>query len=315
MKIKRIISLILAFCITVGNIQGYALELDDACPGEMSSDSHIGCSFMKGKELLTKGNDYVGIKNVGKDSEYSFYFFSYRAINEILDKFKLCSKKEMEEKFPMKMERVLVEPSGALKALALCAGGALGSIIGIGIGAVLVFLFDVRNGLPCPSSKAKSSGKAFSDFKEKVKHIASLIKEKLYKNKFIITLCGLSGGIAGGLWGSKLDLKGHYECVYSENFSENLATHKKIENNNTIILSALNSLEEGISDKDYQTGENDFIFLRLTHSKDYPIGYAEFNKAGIKYSDEEKASFAPKFEELRNNLTEILKNKKEYGVY
>ena len=54
MKIKRIISLILAFCITVGNIQGYALELDDACPGEMSSDSHIGCSFMKGKELLTK---------------------------------------------------------------------------------------------------------------------------------------------------------------------------------------------------------------------------------------------------------------------
>ncbi len=35
----------------------------------------------------------------------------------------------MEEKFPMKMERVLVEPSGALKALALCAGGALGSII------------------------------------------------------------------------------------------------------------------------------------------------------------------------------------------
>ncbi len=64
-----------------------------------------------------------------------------------------------------------------------------------------MFLFDVRNGPPCPSSKAKSSGKAFSDFKEKVKHIASLIKEKLYKNKFIITLCGLSGGIAGGLWG------------------------------------------------------------------------------------------------------------------
>lgn len=302
---KKILSLILAFCLIVCNTShGHALELDDACPGEMSSDSHIGCSFMKGKELLTKGNDYVGIKNVGKDSKYSFYFFSYRAINEILDKFKPCSKKEMEEKFPMKMERVLVEPSGALKALSYGAAKLAGCTVGVGM-VILANLLGFLNFFPNVD-----------------RHIEVFPVMKAFFNRIPNAIGGFPANklmlLLGGLWGctaATSDLKSHYECVYSENFSENLAARKKIENNNTIILSALNSLEEGISDKDYQIGENDFIFLRLTHSKDYPIGYAEFNKAGVKYSDEEKASFGQRFEELSGNLTKILENKKEYGVY
>ena len=282
---KKILSLILAFCLIVCNINhGHALELDDACPGAMSSDSHIGCSFMKGKELLAKGNDYVGIKNVGKNSEYSFYFFSYRAINEILDKFKLCSKKDMEEKFPMEMTRVLVEPSGASKVISYGATKLAGCAVGVGM-VILANLFGLFNFIP----------DAIGGFPA---------------NKLMLILGGLLGSTA-----ATSDSKSHYECVYSENFSENLAARKKIENNNTIILRALKSLKEGISDKEYQENGNDFIFLRLTNLKDYPTGYAEFNKVGIKYSDEEKALFGQRFEELSGNLTKILENKKEFGVY
>lgn len=301
---KKILSLILAFCITVGNIQGYALELDNVCPEEKGERGHYWCAYSAGKKLISQGNDYVGIKNVGKDADQSLYFFSYRAINEILDKFKPCSKKEMEEKFPMKMERVLVEPSGALKALSYGAAKLAGCTVGVGM-VILANLLGFLNFFPNVD-----------------RHIEVFPVMKAFFNRIPNAIGGFPANklmlLLGGLWGctaATSDLKSHYECVYSENFSENLAARKKIENNNTIILSALNSLEEGISDKDYQIGENDFIFLRLTHSKDYPIGYAEFNKAGIKYSDEEKASFGQRFEELSGNLTKILENKKEYGVY
>ncbi len=301
---KKILSLILAFCIAVGNIQGYALELDNVCPEEKGERGHYFCAYSEGKKLLSQGNDYVGIKNVGKNSDYSLYFFSYRAINEILDKFNLCSKKEMEEKFPMKMERVLIEPSSALKAFSYGAAKLAGCAVGVGM-AVLANLLGLFNFFPNVDRHVEGAP-VMKTFLNRIPNAIGGFPA----NKLMLILGGLLGGTA-----ATSDLKSHYECVYSENFSENLAARKKIKNNNTIFFRALDSLKEGISDKRYQKGENDFILLELTHLKDYPIGSADFNKAGIKYSDEEKALFGQRFEELSGNLTKILENKKEYGVY
>ncbi len=315
MKIKRIISLILAFCITVGNIQGYALELDDACPEEMSPDTHFGCSFMKGKELLAKGNDYVGIKNVGKDADRSLYFFSYRALDKIVDKFKIYSKEEIKKIFPCdpfpweaKNEK---KSNGLLNLLKITGAAALGGIIEAVAFLLLAVGLDPNNSSKAPKEKL-CGNKSFS-FKDELKRIYRLLKEKVIY-KVVTALGALFGAVTLGAVCS--DMLEHANNQYSESSHKNFLEQEKLDLRTKLNICAFDLLKNRIpSDFDFRKSENDFILFQFCESDLYPKGSAEFNKAGIKYSDEEKASFASKFEELRKNLTEVLKNKEEYGVY
>lgn len=316
MKIKRIISLILAFCITVGNIQGYALELDNVCPEEVGTYNHDICAFMKGKELLTKGNDYVGIKNVGKDADQSLYFFSYRALDKIVDKFKIYSEEEIKKIFPcdplpweVKNEK---KSSKILNFLKIGGVTTLGGIIGAILGFFAASLFDMPNN-SSKAPKEKSCGNKSFSFKDELKRFYRMIKEKIIY-KIGTALGALEMAVVAGLFYSeKLE---HDANQYSESSHKNFLEQKKLRRRTKNNAYALDSLKYKIpSDFDFRKSENDFILFQFSESDLYPKGDAEFNKAGIKYSDEEKALFAPKFEELRKNLTEVLKNKEEYGVY
>ncbi len=302
---KKILSLILAFCITVGNIQGYALELDNVCPEEVGTYNHDICAFMKGKELLTKGNDYVGIKNVGKDADQSLYFFSYRALDKIIDKFKIYSEEEIKKIFPCDPFPWEVKNEKKSNGLLNLLGTGAVKLAGITIGSGLMLLANLAGCFHF-----------FPNFDEHARFLPGI--NAIFKfipdaiggfsvNKLMVIL--------GGLFGSLVEVEVDNTIPYSEsshkNFLEQERLRRRAENN----ACALNSLKYKIpADFDFRKSENDFILLQFCESDLYSKGIAEFNKAGIKYSDEEKASFAPKFEELRKNLTEVLKNNRYVEV-
>lgn len=314
MEIKRIISLVLAFCITVGSIQGYALELDNVCPEEVGGYGHDICAFVTGKALLAKGNDYVGIKNVGKDADQSLYFFSYRALDKIVDKFKIYSKEEIKKIFPCDPFPWEVKnnkkSNGILKSLKIGCAAALGGITEAVACLLLAVTFDPNNSSKAP--KEKSCGNKSFSFKDELKRVYRLLKERvIYK---VVTAVGaLFGAVTlGSLYSNMLE---HANDQYSESSYKNFLEQVKLRHRTRLYISALNLLKHKIpADFDFRKSGNDFILLQFCESDLYPKGDAAFNKAGIKYSDEEKASFGQRFEELRKNLTEVLKNKEEYGV-
>lgn len=302
---KKILLLILAFCITVGNIQGYALELDNICPEEKGERGHYWCAYSEGKKLISQGNDYVGIKNVGKDADQSLYFFSYRALDQILDKFKVYSEEEIKKIFPcdplpweVKNEK---KSNEILNFLGTCAV----KLAGITVGSGLVLLANL-----CGCFHFFPNFDEHFRFLPGINAIFDFIPDVIGKfsvNKLMVIL--------GGLFGSLVEVEVDNTIPYSESSHKNFLEQEKLRRRAKNNAYALDSLKYKIPiDFDFRKSENDFILFQFSESDLYTKGIAEFNKAGIKYSDEEKASFAQKFEELRNNLTKILKNNRYVEV-
>lgn len=302
---KKILSLILGFCITVGSIQGYALELDNVCPEEVGTYNHDICAFMKGKELLTKGNDYVGIKNVGKDADQSFYFFSYRALDKIVDKFKIYSEEEIKKIFPcnpLPWEIKSEKKSNEILNLFGTWGVKLaGFAIGSGL-MLLANLFGCFHFLPNFDEHIR--------FLPGINAIFNFVPNVIWGftiNKLMVIL--------GGLLGSLVTVEIDNTIPYSESSYKNFLEQEKLRRIAKNNAHALDSLKYKISSNfDFRKSKDDFIIFKFCESDLYPKGNAEFNKAGIKYRDEEKASFATKFEELRKNLTEVLENNRYVEV-
>ena len=114
-------------------------------------------------------------------------------------------------------------------------------------------------------------------------------------NKFMVLLGGLSGATADTSSGDS-----NTDMEINEEFLKNKLELKKDINDN---IYALKSLLAQISDNEHY--KNDFVFFNFSPS----TVFAEFNKADLNYSEEEKDSFNKTFEKIKQELNTLLNGK------
>lgn len=87
---KKILSVILIFILFMFPMQKCVIGASCDDKNEQGNYADYYCAYEEGKRLLSKENkDYVEMKNIGENADESLYFFSYRALDKILNKFKI----------------------------------------------------------------------------------------------------------------------------------------------------------------------------------------------------------------------------------
>ena len=288
---KKILSVILVFILFMFPMQKCVIGASCDDKNEQGNYADYYCAYEEGKRLLSKENkDYVEMKNIGENADESLYFFSYRALDKILNKFKIYSEKEIENPLPLVVN---CKSNSALfvDMLLILLAKTAGATIGIGLTLLANALGTFRYipNIDRRIERIPGMKKIFNKIPNMVKNIPV--------NKFMVLLGGLSGAAADTSSG---DSNTDIDMEINEEFLKNKLELKKDINDN---IYALKSLLAQISDNEHY--KNDFVFFNFSPS----TVFAEFNKADLSYSEEEKDSFNKIFEKIKQELNTLLNGK------
>lgn len=316
MKNKKILSIFLSMLLFLNPIlSGKASAMDQKtkeeyflthCPKKNSKGGYVydSCAWKEAEEALLNGTDYVIMRDQGPYENEDLYFFTFRALDKILDELGLdpSEDKLCEERQSLKKERISYF-SPLKNILRVGIGSLLGVLGGNGLYSLAQSNYEGHHksshrnhhnhksphGLEISEHKRQGNG----NFLRNTTRVIS----KLGANAMM-----LIGATCVGLITSIL-LKIKYNAAWAKE-SEIFDKEYKIYKLNNKKADALNLMLYRIKDSNYSL-EDETIFFAKTAPKQlwqaYPI-----NLEGLNYTEEEKGSFPEKFKKLAQDIEKNL---------
>lgn len=294
MKLKKCLSVILSLILFLNlfsvtnvyaeNSEFAEDELWNSCT-KNSKGGHedIFCAGKEADELILSGKkDYVVMKNVGSQANEEIYYFTFRALDKILEELGLDpNEDELKEEW-QRLEKERISYFSPLKnILKVCAGGLIGALGG--------------NGL---YSLARS---------ERKKHHKDRI-QCLRKPVRVISELGVGAmrliGAASACLIASIFLKIKHDIAEKKEY-EIFNKEYKIYKLNSRKSELLNRMLKYIKDSNYLPQDDETIFSVYTVPKDIWRFYPG-NIKGLNYTEEEIASFPEKFRKLAQDIEENL---------
>lgn len=291
MKIKKILSVFLSILLFLNPIlTENASAIDQKtkeeyflkhCPKKNSKGGYVydSCAWKEAEEALLSGKDYVIMRDQGPYGTEDLYFFSFRALDKILDELGLDPSEDKLREEWQNLEKERTSYFSASK-----------NILRVGIGSLIGALGG--NGL---YRLARSERK--KHHKDRIQSIKSPVR---IISKLGVGAMRLIGAACVGLITSIL-LKIKHDIAEKKEY-EIFDKEYKIYKLNNKKAAPLNSLLKYI--KDYSLEDKTIIFA-ATEPKQvwraYPI-----NLESLNYTEEERASFPEKFKKLVQDIEKNL---------
>ena len=319
MKIKKILSVFLSMLLFLNPILAEKASAMDQktkeeyflthCPKKNSKGGYVydSCAWKDAEEALLNGTDYVIMRDQGPYGNEDLYFFTFRALDKILDELGLDPG---EDKFNEEWETFKKKQNSYFSPFKNILRVGVGSLLGALGGNELYSLAQSNYEGHHKSSHHKSSHKNHHNHKpshglEISEHKHQGSRNFLRDTTRVISKLGanammLIGAACVGLITSIL-LKIKYNSEWEKGWKIFDKSYKAYKLNNK-KAAPLNSLLEYI--KNYSL-EDKTIFFAATEPKQvwraYPI-----NLEGLNYTEEEKASFPEKFKKLAQDIEKNL---------
>ncbi len=294
MKIKKILSVFLSMLLFLNPIlSGKASAMDQKtkeeyflthCPKKNSKGGYVydSCAWKEAEEALLNGTDYVVMRDQGPYGNEDLYFFTFRALDKILDELGLDPSEDTLREEWQGLEKERISYFSPLNNLLKVSGWSLiGALIGNG-------LYDLAR-----AERHLHKGKDKIEFLKRPAR--AVYKLGVGMMNFIGAACM---GLITSVWlkiSHDLAEKKEYE-IFNKEYKIYKLNNKKAD--------ALNLMLQRIKDSNYLL-EDETIFFAKTAPKQlwqaYPI-----NLEGLNYTEEEKVFFPGEFKKLARDIEKNL---------
>ena len=297
---KKFISLVLIISIVLCCLNSICTwgEINCSELNDKNQIANLSCAMDFGKEQIIEGKkSYIKMDNVGKNSEYTLYFFDPKEINQLLKKFSApmsletfdfqdqLVKREQEENTNKVIEKISSfkdSISSTFQTLGLAWAGY-----------VAVNNFDVIRNIP---------GQLRDQDFDQARMNVNLLLPKLIVTG-VLTLLGGATNLLGNFISSIVGSKSkHY---IQEDYGNRFKLYAAEDDN---YFSALEKIITNIKLNLFNI--NKFLCLRLNNDPDrHEAEVFLFNNEKAQYTESEKIKFNEDIETLKNDIEEILTKK------
>lgn len=288
LNLKKFLSLSLSMALIFNSIVPMKSEafipeeLESSCAKKNSKGGYIedSCAYWDAENvLLNEKKDYVVIKNLGPLADRTFYYFSFNALDKILDVIN-----QPTEELQQEIDK-LAKKKNSLKESVL-SRISLSGVIGAVGGHLSARLFDWYRKVLYNKEKKRRSKK---DIK------ATPAKLMLYAGKGIFELIGAA-------------LVGILSACYlsSEHINLNDEISKINEEKNRIDQYKSCALGVMLDDiKKAQYKDEDYFIVNAFPDDCWLFGASSM---GLNYTEAQRKAFEPKFQKLEKDLEDALKD-------
>ena len=319
MKIKKLLSIILSMTLILNfaditSQNAHATEFHEECLADCPKNSKGGywdtsCAWEEAEKAILNGMDYVVMKDQGPHENEDLYFFTFRALDKILDEIGLDPSEDKLREEWQKLEKERVSYFSSLKNI-LRVG--IGSLLGALGGNRLYSLAQSNYEGHHKSSHHKSSHRNHHNHKsphglEISEHRHHESGNFLRDTTRVISKLGantmmLIGATCIGLITAILLKIKHDIAEKNESEIFNKAYHMKKLNGKKAF--ALNMMLQHIKKLNYLTKDDEKLFsVHVQPKEDWMFSSENF---GLNYTEEEKASFPEKFKKLAQDIEKNL---------
>ena len=293
MKIKKILSVFLSIllflnAILIENASAIDQKTKEEhflkhCPKKNSKGGYVydSCAWKEAEEALLKGKDYVIMRDQGPYGTEDLYFFTFRALDKILDELGLDPN---EDKLREEWQNLEKERNSYFSALKNTLRIGIGSLIGALGGNELYSL-------------ARSERKKHR--KDRIKFLRR--PARTISKLGVVAMMLIGSAFIGSITSIWLKIK--HDIAKKKEY-EIFDKEYKIYKLNNKRADALNLMLHWIKDSNYSL-EDKTIFFAETAPKQmweaYPI-----TLEGLNYTEEEKASFPEKLKKLAQDIEKNL---------
>lgn len=288
LKLKKFLSVLLSLTF-VFNF-GTSLKSEAFIPAEFESDcaqknskggyEDDSCAIWEAKNaLLKEKRDYIVIKNLGPLADRTFYYFSFNALDKILDVVNQPTDEMQKEIDKLEQKKNSLKRSMLPKI-------SLSSVLGSVGGHLSARLFDWCRAILYNNRKRGYSKK---DIK------LTPVKLMLYAGTGIFELVG---AVAAGLLSAV--------CLSTKQDTLSDEISKIIEEKNKINRYKICALEVMIDDiKEASYKNEDFFNLETNPSKCWMF---DAGSMGLNYTEAQREAFEPKFQKLAKDIEDAIKD-------
>ncbi len=288
LKLKKFLSVLLSltFVFNFGtSLKSEAFipkEFESDCAQKNSKGGYIedGCAYWEAENaLLNEKKDYIVIKNLGPLADRTFYYFSFNALDKILDVVNQSTDEMQKEIDKLEQKKNSLKRSMLPKI-------SLSSVFGAVGGHLSARLFDWCRVILYNNRKREYSKK---DIK------LTPVKLMLYAGTGIFELVG---AVAAGLL-SAVCLSTKQDNIKDEI----LKINKEMKEVNSDKIYALRGILTDIKEANYKN-EDYFII------NDYPNDCWLFGASnmGLNYTEAQREAFEPKFQKLAKDIEDAIKD-------
>ena len=282
LKLKKFLSVLLSLAL-VFNL-GTSLKSEAFIPAEFESDCaqknskggyiEDGCAYWEAENaLLNEKKDYIVIKNLGPLADRTFYYFSFNALDKILDVVNQSTDEMQKEIDKLEQKKNSLKRSMLPKI-------SLSSVFGAVGGHLSARLFDWCRAILYNNRKREYSKK---DIK------LTPVKLMLYAGTGIFELVG---AVAAGLLSAQDTL--------SDEISKIIEEKNKI---NRYKICALEVMIDDIKEASYKN--EDFFNLETNPSNCWMF---DAGSMGLNYTEAQREAFEPKFQKLAKDIEDAIKD-------